>query len=401
MSRGIGHKTNMSVRKVKNHWQVSIYHNSQRKRVRSPEDSKRGAQAYESVIRHRLAQGESFEDIFAPKKKGEWMFADYVEYWFETYVLVENKRSEQLSKRSRLETHILPYFGKIPLTKVSAQHISLYKALKLKTLSAKTVNNHLAIIGKCLRSAHEWGDVDSVPRYKLLRTDPPNTTCLTVQECDNLLDAAHDDPFWYLFIVCALNTGMRPGELFALIWENVDFTTNQIWVRQNLVDGILGSPKSNKHRQIPLTALLAESLYPIRKQRGYVFQRNGQPLTSGIAWHALRRIRGAAGLPKLRWKTLRHTFASLLVQRNVPIHDVQKLLGHGTIQMTMRYLHLAPNSLTDAIMCFPDFAEKSGHHVGTSREITAPTLALPMKPEALISAETTIEKAPPKSCSIW
>jgi len=384
----------MAVRRIKNHWWVDIRHKRLRKRLRSPEDSRRGAQAFETHVRHRLVLGESFEDIFArEKKKDDWIFAEYIEHWFEIYVTVENKPSEQCSKRVKLDKHILPYFGKMRLKDIREQHISKYKALKRKTLGAKTVNNHLAVLGKCLRSAHEWGDIDSVPRYKLLRVDPPNTTSLTEQECKILLDAASSDPFWYAFILCGLCTGMRLGELFGLTWENVSFSTEQIWIRQNLVNGILGSPKSNRYRQVPLALGLAEVLYPVRKQKGYVFQLEGRPLNHGLAWNALRRIKRIADLPDLKWHTLRHTFASLLTQKNVPLTTVQALLGHSTIQMTMRYAHLAPNSLTDALAYLPAFTQvhsaESGHQVGTSIKITAPKFKIPLKSEALISAKTT------------
>lgn len=299
------------------------------------------------------------EEIFTKKEKQkEWTFSDFTSFWYETYVLVENKPSEQRTKRLKLDKHILPFFGPLPLRAINEQHISRYKALKTKTLSPKTVNNHLAILGKCLRSAHEWGYVDSVPRYKLIRVPPPDTTSLSEQECRTLLETAFkDDPFWHCFILAALCTGMRIGELFGLPWENVSFSTQRIWIRQNLVNGVLGSPKSNRHRQVPLVPELAAALYPIREQRGFVFTKGGQPLTHELAWTAMRRLRKKAGLPNLKWHALRHTFASLLVEKNVPLTTVQSLLGHSTIQMTMRYAHLSPNAHTDALTQLPAFTD--------------------------------------------
>jgi integrase len=63
-----------------------------------------------------------------------------------------------------------------------------------------------------------------------------------------------------------------------------------------------------------------------------------------LSWYAVRSV---AGLDDVRIHDLRHTFASVLINKGVSIYEVQRLLGHSSVQMTQRYAHLAPNTLAD------------------------------------------------------
>ena len=131
----------------------------------------------------------------------------------------------------------------------------------------------------------------------------------------------------------------------------MDFRIRMIVFRRSSTKGYVGPTKSGKERRVPLTDTLEAALKAIRHLRGKrVFcKEDGSALLIGQLherlWGACRR----AGLREIRWHDLRHTFASQLAMRNVPIPQIQQWMGHSTITMTMRYAHLAPGSGADLI----------------------------------------------------
>jgi integrase len=147
----------------------------------------------------------------------------------------------------------------------------------------------------------------------------------------------------------ALYCGLRFGEVAALEWKSVNFT-----------DGILSirDPKAKRNRIAFMTptviAMLRERYTEAEDKAGLIFSsRKGERITS--ASHALTKIMDDMfneGVEDTRQRvyfhTLRHTFASWLVQRGVDLYNVKELMGHEDIKMTMRYAHHAPEGLRKA-----------------------------------------------------
>jgi integrase len=121
-------------------------------------------------------------------------------------------------------------------------------------------------------------------------------------------------------------------------------------VRQSIVEGIAGSPKNDRERIIPLDEEAFKALAAMPRNHDLVFHRgDGLPLTCSTAQNALYRACKRASLRPIGWHTFRHTFASWLAASGVPIPVVQALLGHSTIVMTMRYTHIVPAALRQAV----------------------------------------------------
>lgn len=145
-------------------------------------------------------------------------------------------------------------------------------------------------------------------------------------------------------VLLSLNTGIRQGELFSLTWQQVDMQRRTLTV-------LASHAKGNATRTIPLNAEAFDVLQRIRPAQaaGLVFK---SPVT-GERFNNVKKawaeVTKAAGLDGLRWHDLRHDFASQLVMRGVSLFTVQKLLGHSTPKMTMRYAKLAPGVLADAV----------------------------------------------------
>lgn len=348
----------MGVRKVKGWWRVDFQLRCKRYRPRSPENTRESALAFEALIRQRLAKGQSVDDLIkkVPKEAEveRTSFAQFAERWYETYVIPNNKASTLRSKRNALDHHLIPYFGKKWLEEVDVLSIEEFKALKHKQgLSPKTINNILSVLRRGLTSAEDWNLLPKVPRIKWLRVPPPVSKFLSVEESERLLSSA-ENILWYAFILCALRTGMRIGELCALEWSDVNWERHTITVSRSVVEGVIDTPKNNRNRIIPMTDDLY-TLFCKYKGKGLVFPGpdGGHMRKSSWPWKALHRACKKAGLPKMGWHVLRHTFASQLTAESIPLKATQMLLGHSTIQMTERYAHLAQSSLQTAVMVLP------------------------------------------------
>lgn len=339
----------MGVRKLRNSWWIDFQFNSRRYRKRSPENSRAGALAYETLLRGRLARGEPLdgttEDIAPTFEQFAWQ-------WFDDYVVPNNKYSEQRQKRIVLRSSLIPFFGKLRLTEITTRHIDQYKVKALESgLARKSVNNYLTILRRCVYMAFEWLDLPGRPPTVMwLKCLPTTADYLSPDECSLLL--AHASGTTYEMILTALRTGMRQGELKALQWSSIDWQNRSIAVQHSRCDysSQLTSPKSNRIRYIPMDVDVYEMLYARKANTGYVFvTERGEPFDRKLLRRHLSRVCDLSGLRKVGWHALRHTFASHLVMRGVPMTAVQMLLGHSSITTTMRYAHLAPSTLRSAI----------------------------------------------------
>ncbi len=361
----------MSVRKVHNSWWTDFRFAGIRYRKRSPENSQAGAKAYELLLRQRLSRGEPIDGGKEKAVKIIPLFKTFSDQWFTTYVQTNNKPSEQSSKRTTLAKHLIPSFGQLKLNEISGIKIEGYKAEKLKDgLSPKTINNHLTILSKCLHVAEEWIDFQFKPNIKFLKVPPQKFDFLSVEECQALLKTI-DNPMWYTMVFVALRTGLRCGELAGLEWNNVNMEKRILTVRHSMVRGVMGAPKNNRERHIPITVTVCDALRQIRGRGELVFsQRDGRPLYHDTPIRTLHRYCKKANLRLIGWHTLRHTFASQLVANGVSIKAVQELLGHSDIRTTMRYAHLGPMALREAVEVLESSGDKkSGQQAVNTREV--------------------------------
>jgi integrase len=286
---------------------------------------------------------------------------------------INNKPSSVETKEKHLRVHIVPLLGDLRLDQVtyavvedfkialSKRRINIdktYATLKRITqvdaksprmLSAKSINNCLAVLRRMLVVARKRGLIASVPDVEMLKTVRPEFDFLDYEEAERLVKAAEDE--WATMILVALRTGMRHGELIALRWQDVDLVAGRITVRQNCVGGVIGTPKSGKPREIPLGDEVKAALKAHRHLRGpLVFcELDGRMLKVSETRHPIWRACKRAGLRQITWHVLRHTFASHLVMRGATMSAVQELLGHASIVMTMRYAHLGPQVVRETV----------------------------------------------------
>jgi integrase len=339
----------MAVRKIKNSWWVDFMFRYIRYRKRSPENSRTGALAYELVLRQKLARGESVDKAVTERHQ---LFGKFAEKWFNEYVVPNNKHSEQRSKRYILNASLVPFFGKIPVGQITSYHTERFKTQWVaKGVSNKTIKNYLTVLNKCLKTAYDWMKLEGEPpRINWPKSNPTRTDFLSPDECELLLN--NTEGVVREMILTALRTGMRQGELKGLQWSSIDWENRSVTVRHSRDDRMkmLVSPKSNRERHVPLDIDVYEVLFKRRGTTGYVFlDADGEPFDYHRMGRRLTKACKEACLRKIGWHTLRHTFASHLAMKGVPITAVQQLMGHSNITTTIRYSHLAPSTLRSAI----------------------------------------------------
>ena len=312
--------------------------------------SRVGAERLEREILRRLEAGGGSVDTLVPAKVMPSL-ATFWQTFLTTHVVVNNKPSEQATKIRIMKLHLLPRFGRMKLDAIATAAIDLYKVDMLRDgYSAKSINNHLAVLRTVLMMAQRWDILSAPPRITQLRHRPPDMRFLSFEEAERLVTATEGGR-WQMMVFLALNTGMRIGELIALRWDDLDLVAGRARVRRSAWLGVVDMPKGGREREIPLNRSTLSALTGDTAERsGLVFcDEGGAPLSYRQCNYALERICKTAGLPTVQWHALRHTFASHLVMRGVPLKAVQELLGHSSQAMTERCAHLTPDMRRDAV----------------------------------------------------
>lgn len=145
-------------------------------------------------------------------------------------------------------------------------------------------------------------------------------------------------------VLLTLNTGLRRGEVFNLRWADINFQTKTLTVRGE-------GAKSGETRHIPLNLEALEALKQWKRQSGdsdQVFPGRLRERLDNIktSW---RELISKAKIQNFRFHDVRHSFASKLVMRGVPLNTIRELLGHSDLSTTLRYAHLAPDHKAEAV----------------------------------------------------
>ena len=251
---------------------------------------------------------------------------------------------------------------------INVRDIERLKADLMPTHKPRTINNILAVLSKILRYAQDVEEVEKVPRFKLLKVPPQPYSYLDFQDFELLVSCAlKNDLQLAVSVLLAGEAGLRRGELAGLQWQDITLQLNKLTVMRALWRGKVVPPKGNKPRVIPLTERLAKVLKAHRHLRSkYVLVReDNKPWSVEVfRWRGPQAYR-LASLPEISrpWHTLRHTFCSHLAMHGASPKAIQELAGHQQITTTMRYMHLAPRTLTEAINLL-----NNGSHVAARQE---------------------------------
>ena len=265
---------------------------------------------------------------------------------------MESKRSwktdETLSR-----CHILPALGRLPLDEVTQEKISeVLKRMKDRGKASGTCNRVLILLRYAFNLARKWKVPGARENPTAGLVTAPQVNCdrfLSREEAKRLIGFINSDENRTAAnsIMLLLLTGARRNEVTMAKWEFVDWNKHTLLVPLS---------KSGKPRLVSLNAdalALLRSLTPIGGNP-YIFPSPLTNVPSPSLFYPFDRMRQRAGLKDVRLHDLRHSFASFLVNRGVPLYTVQGLLGHTQPRTTQRYAHLAPQTLLNAAEAISD-----------------------------------------------
>lgn len=246
--------------------------------------------------------------------------------------------STEADMLSVFKNHILPHFTGKKVVDIIPRDILTFQTKLRKELSPATVNkvikNLRLVLADCLLN----GEIDSNPcdRIKALKEKTGENNTFTREEIELIL--ANMPEYVRGFFEFLALSGARPNEAIALKWDMVDFDAGLIHIRRgsfrNKVFDELKTESSK--RDIPMVGRLKDLL--LRQQKfssGEIVFTNSQNKLLEPKYHYYKAIE-AAGLRKRPMYQFRHSFATWLIENNVPINYVAKLLGHATIDTTIK-----------------------------------------------------------------
>ncbi len=212
-------------------------------------------------------------------------------------------------------------------------------------LKPASINRELAFLRRVFNVAIEDGLVERNPvRPKMFSKENNQRVRFLLYEDEAQLREKIGEAEWPVVAV-AIHTGLRRSEQFGLRWEHIDFANRIITVPRS---------KNGETRRIPMNDTVRDIFRarPSRLKCDLVFP-SGTGETPIDADNYMNRVfRPAlleAKIEDFTWHDLRHTFASRLVMAGVDLRTVQELMGHKTLQMTLRYSHLSPAHQLDAV----------------------------------------------------
>ncbi|MBI5598824.1 MAG: site-specific integrase [Deltaproteobacteria bacterium] len=302
-----------------------------------------------------IAEGRFSAEALSRTADGSTLFSELAGQYL---VWAERQRGFKVNKQY-LVKNLSSVFGTLALREFTTQAVERFQSAFI-TAGKKpaTANRHVACLKHMHTKAVEWdlGGEDVLKRVRRVKMLPEHNRrlrFLSREESAALVVAC--DPHLRPIVVTALNTGMRKGEILSLEWgRHVD-------LRHGLI--LLDVTKNGERREVPINQTLREILSALVRRIGspYVFTdgegRRYRDVKRSFA-SACRR----AGIKDFRFHDLRHTFASQLVMAGVDLTTVKELLGHKTLTMTLRYAHLAPAHLSNAVRVLD---EGNGHDLVT------------------------------------
>ncbi|MFH0984576.1 MAG: site-specific integrase [Candidatus Omnitrophota bacterium] len=346
-------------------WYVDYYVNGRRRRETAPNK----AMAEDLLSKRKIQIKEN--KYFDIRKESRLTFRELSEKYLKHCELT-GKKSWKSTDVGNME-HLVDYFGAMLVSEISSEDVEVYKQKRLKDVKISkrrkiemhvkpsTINHELSCMRTAINKAiYEWRDPENkrlplfagpnpAARFKRLR-EISRDRFLTKGELIKLLEVS--DPELRQYILVAVNTGMRKGEMQGMTPAAVKLDLNYIFLPET---------KNGETRYVPTNETVKSIL-----RGSFDFSYNPRK--------AFATALGRAEIKGLRFHDLRHTFASYLAHLGVDLYTISVLLGHktkgGVYSITARYTHLQQDHLLTAVKKLDTYLSDvlPGYREGTYNE---------------------------------
>ena len=279
------------------------------------------------------------------------------------YMRLAKRRKRSWQQDQDHVDNVLPALRNEPLSELTPGRLEsvLGGLAEARGWKPATFNRHRSTLSAIFEHAVRCNLTDKNPARHVAHRKEDNQVCRYLSDEEESSLMAVLKPARQTEVLVAIHSGMRRSEQYrthhvpdgGLRWDHV-----------NLQVGVIRLPRSKpgKPREIPMNPVLREALrsLPRRIDSTYVFSS-----TDPYKWFA--KACKKAGIHHCRWHDLRHTFGSRLAMAGVPMRVIAELMGHSELQTTMRYAHLAPRYLADAVARLTDTAADTGRRKANER----------------------------------
>jgi integrase len=245
--------------------------------------------------------------------------------------------------------NMIRVIGDLDIKKITVRNIETFKAQRLKEVTARSVNMDFRSLKAMFTRIVNMEELKINPFAKSKQLHvPENKPLYLSQENISLILETIDDQYFRTIILFAYLTGCRLEEILHVDWSDIDLSSGVLMIR-NKKDFTV---KSKKERGIPLHALLIEALTNLeRRSETLIFtDLNGRKFRSQYISKKFKKvIRKLKIDDAVHFHTLRHTYATHLIQAGVNIYEVSRFLGHSSVTVTEVYAHANPEKRHDLI----------------------------------------------------